>query len=68
MHILFCVNKGKPGTKCFLKMEQFVLPFVNADVIQNIIISNIIKDCLVFILEFKMVRCNKGKTFDFLER
>ena len=28
MHILFCVNKGKPGTKCFLKMEQFVLPFV----------------------------------------
>ena len=28
MHILFCVNKGKLGTKCFLKMEQFVLPFV----------------------------------------
>ena len=28
MHILFCVNKSKFGTKCFVKREQFVLPFI----------------------------------------
>lgn len=29
MHILFCVNKSKFGTKCFVKREQFVLPFIS---------------------------------------
>lgn len=28
MHILFCVNNIKFGTKCFVKVEQFVLPFI----------------------------------------
>lgn len=31
MHILFCVNKSKFGTKCFVKREQFVLPFINGN-------------------------------------
>jgi hypothetical protein len=25
---LFCVNNIKFGTKCFVKVEQFVLPFI----------------------------------------
>ncbi len=29
MHILFCVNNIKFGTKCFVKVEQFVLPFIH---------------------------------------
>lgn len=29
MHILFCVNNIKFGTKCFVKVEQFVLPFIS---------------------------------------
>lgn len=33
MHILFCVNNIKFGTKCFVKVEQFVLPFIKT--IQN---------------------------------
>ena len=28
VHILFCVNKSEFGTKCFVKREQFVLPFI----------------------------------------
>ena len=28
MHILFCVNKAKLRTKCFVKVEHFVLPFI----------------------------------------
>lgn len=29
VHILFCVNKSEFGTKCFVKREQFVLPFID---------------------------------------
>ena len=32
MHILFCVNNIKFGTKCFVKVEQFVLPFIKGTV------------------------------------
>lgn len=32
MHILFCVNKAKLRTKCFVKVEHFVLPFINIEV------------------------------------
>nr|DAO73190.1 MAG TPA: hypothetical protein [Caudoviricetes sp.] len=30
MHILFCVNKAKLRTKCFVKVEHFVLPFIES--------------------------------------
>lgn len=35
MHILFCVNKSKFGTKCFVKREQFVLPFIIMEILEK---------------------------------
>ena len=35
VHILFCVNKSEFGTKCFVKREQFVLPFINVRELQH---------------------------------
>lgn len=36
MHILFCVNNIKFGTKCFVKVEQFVLPFILKGELQRV--------------------------------
>lgn len=34
MHILFCVNNAKFRTKCFVKTEHFVLPFIVGQIAQ----------------------------------
>lgn len=48
MHILFCVNNIKFGTKCFVKVEQFVLPFIYYSVLlykkRVIAIYNLLKE------------------------
>nr|DAI95879.1 MAG TPA: hypothetical protein [Caudoviricetes sp.] len=45
VHILFCVNKSEFGTKCFVKREQFVLPFINRSTNNEIVPVLVLSFC-----------------------